>query len=37
VLTEPFTFGGITLSNITAIINAVKTDNDFRILSTLRS
>jgi general secretion pathway protein D len=34
VLTEPFTFGGITLSNITAIINAVKSDNDFRILST---
>jgi general secretion pathway protein D len=34
VLTEPFTFGGITLSNITAIINAVKTDDNFRILST---
>jgi len=34
VLTEPFTFGGITLSNITAIINAVKADTDFRILST---
>jgi general secretion pathway protein D len=34
VLTEPFTFGGITLSNITAIVNAVKTDNNFRILST---
>jgi general secretion pathway protein D len=34
VLTEPFTFGGITLSNITAIVNAVKADTDFRILST---
>jgi len=34
VLTEPFTFGGITLSNIGAIINAVKRDDDFRILST---
>jgi len=34
VLTEPFTFGGITLSNISAIVNAVKTDDDFRILST---
>jgi general secretion pathway protein D len=34
VLTEPFTFGGITLSNIGAIINAVKKDDDFRILST---
>jgi len=34
VLTEPFTFGGITLSNIGAIINAVKTDDNFRILST---
>ncbi len=34
VLTEPFTFGGITLSNITAIVNAVKTDDNFRILST---
>jgi general secretion pathway protein D len=34
VLTEPFTFGGITLSNVTAIINAVKRDDDFRILST---
>jgi general secretion pathway protein D len=34
VLTQPFTFGGITLSNIGAIINAVKTDDDFRILST---
>jgi general secretion pathway protein D len=34
LLTEPFTFGGITLSNITAIVNAVKKDDDFRILST---
>jgi general secretion pathway protein D len=34
VLTEPFTFGGITLSNISAIVNAVKKDDDFRILST---
>jgi general secretion pathway protein D len=34
VLSQPFTFGGITLSNISAIVNAVKTDDDFRILST---
>jgi general secretion pathway protein D len=34
VLTEPFTFGGITLSNISAIVNAIKTDDNFRILST---
>jgi general secretion pathway protein D len=34
MLTEPFTIGGVTVSNITAIINAVKTDDDFRILST---
>ena len=34
VLTEPFTFGGLTLSNIGAVINAVKKDDDFRILST---
>jgi len=34
VLTQPFTFGGITLSNIGAIINAVKTDDNFQILST---
>jgi general secretion pathway protein D len=34
VLSQPFTFGGITLSNIAAIVNAVKTDDDFRILST---
>jgi general secretion pathway protein D len=34
VLSQPFTFGGVTLSNITAIVNAVKTDDDFHILST---
>ena len=34
VLTQPFTFGGVTLSNISAIINAVKTDDNFQILST---
>lgn len=34
VLTQPFTFGGITLSNVSAIINAVKRDDNFRILST---
>jgi general secretion pathway protein D len=34
VLTQPFTFGGLTLSNISAIINAVKTDDNFQILST---
>jgi general secretion pathway protein D len=34
MLTEPFTIGGVSVSNITAIINAVKTDDDFRILST---
>jgi general secretion pathway protein D len=34
MLTEPFTIGGVTVSNITAIINAVKTDDDFSILST---
>lgn len=34
VLTEPFTFGGITLSNVSAIINAVKRDDNFKILST---
>jgi general secretion pathway protein D len=34
VLSQPFTFGGITLSNISAIVNAVKKDDDFRILST---
>jgi general secretion pathway protein D len=34
VLTQPFTFGGITLSNVSAIINAVKRDDNFKILST---
>jgi general secretion pathway protein D len=34
VLTQPFTFGGLTLSNISAIVNAVKKDDNFRILST---
>ena len=34
MLTEPITIAGVTVSNITAIINAVKTDDDFRILST---
>jgi general secretion pathway protein D len=34
VLSSPFTFGGITLSNVSAIINAVKTDDNFHILST---
>jgi general secretion pathway protein D len=34
MLTEPVTIAGVTVSNITAIINAVKTDDDFRILST---
>jgi general secretion pathway protein D len=34
MLTDPVTIAGVTVSNITAIINAVKTDDDFRILST---
>jgi len=34
LLTEPITIAGVTLSNISAIVNAVKTDDDFRILST---
>jgi general secretion pathway protein D len=34
LLTEPVTIAGIDVSNISAIINAVKTDDDFRILST---
>ncbi len=34
MLTDPVEIAGITVSNITAIINAVKTDDDFRILST---
>ncbi len=34
LITEPVTIAGLTLSNIAAIINAVKTDDEFRILST---
>ncbi|MCP5046629.1 MAG: type II secretion system protein GspD, partial [bacterium] len=34
LLSEPITIAGVTVSNISAIINAVQTDNDFRILST---
>ncbi len=34
LLTEPITIAGITVNNISAIVNAVKTDDDFRILST---
>ena len=34
LLTEPLNIAGISVSNISAIINAVKTDDDFRILST---
>ncbi|NNL77875.1 MAG: type II secretion system secretin GspD, partial [Desulfobacterales bacterium] len=34
LLTEPINIAGFSVSNITAIVNAVKTDDDFRILST---
>ncbi len=34
LLSEPITIAGVTVSNISAIVNAVKTDDDFRILST---
>jgi general secretion pathway protein D len=34
LITEPITIAGFSVNNITAIINAVKTDDDFRILST---
>jgi general secretion pathway protein D len=34
LLTEPVNIAGIDVSNISAIINTVKTDDDFRILST---
>jgi len=34
MVTEPVNIAGVTVSNITAIINAVKTNDDFRILST---
>jgi general secretion pathway protein D len=34
LLTEPVNIAGIDVSNISAIVNAVQTDDDFRILST---
>jgi general secretion pathway protein D len=34
VISEPISIAGFTVSNVSAIINAVKTDDDFRILST---
>lgn len=34
LITEPVTIAGLTVSNIAAIINAIKTDDNFRILST---
>jgi len=34
LLTEPVEIAGLTVSNIAAIVNAVKADDDFRILST---
>ncbi len=34
LITEPTNIAGLTLSNISAIINAIKTDDEFRILST---
>ncbi len=34
IISEPFDFGGIQVSNIRAIIRAIKTDDDFQILST---
>jgi general secretion pathway protein D len=34
VITEPVEMAGFAISNISAIINAVKTDDEFRILST---
>ncbi len=34
IISDPVEIAGITVSNIAAIINAVKTDDDFRILST---
>jgi general secretion pathway protein D len=34
LITEPTNIAGFTLSNISAIINAVKTNDEFRILST---
>ena len=34
LISEPITIAGIAVNNISAIINAVRTDDDFRILST---
>jgi general secretion pathway protein D len=34
LLSEPITIAGVAVNNISAIVNAVKTDEDFRILST---
>jgi general secretion pathway protein D len=34
VISQPISIAGFTVSNVSAIINAVKTDDDFRILST---
>ena len=34
LLTEQVSIAGVTVSNISAIVNAVRTDDDFRILST---
>jgi general secretion pathway protein D len=34
LITEPVELAGFTLSNISAIINAIKTEDEFRILST---
>ena len=34
LITEPVEIAGLTVSNIAAIINAIKTDDEFRILST---
>jgi general secretion pathway protein D len=34
LISEPVSIAGLTVSNIAAIVNAVKTDDDFRILST---
>ena len=34
LLSEPVTIAGVTVSNVAAIVNAIKTDDDFRILST---
>jgi len=34
LLSEPVTIAGVTVSNVAAIVNAIKTDDDFQILST---